>query len=44
MIQGLAGVNGVSAKGKAQLCFNKNRVSNTLRKFTALQKNNPFIK
>ena len=25
MIQGLAGVNGVSAKGKAQLCFNKNR-------------------
>jgi len=43
MIQGLAGVNGVSAKGKAQLCFNKNRVSNTLQKFTLLQKNNPFI-
>ncbi|RXK58042.1 hypothetical protein ESA94_18690 [Lacibacter luteus] len=44
MVQGLAGVNGVSAKGKAQLCFNKNRVANTLTKFEALKKSNPFAK
>lgn len=42
MIQGLAAVNGVSAKGKAQLCFNKNRIANTANKLAALQKNTPF--
>jgi Glutaminase len=38
-IQGLAGINGVSPVGKAQLIFNRNRIANTVKKFTALQKN-----
>lgn len=42
MIQGLAGINSVSSVGKAQLCFNKKRITNTANKFAALQKMNPF--
>lgn len=41
-IQGLSGINGVSSTGKAQLCFNKNRIKATAVKFAALQKNNPL--
>lgn len=45
MIQGLAAVNGVSAKGKAQLCFNKNRIRKTAERFAQLQKTKPdFLK
>ena len=45
MIQGLAAVNGVSAKGKAQLCFNKQRIRNTAKRFAMLQKKKPaFLK
>ncbi|MFY7840300.1 MAG: protein-glutamine glutaminase family protein [Lacibacter sp.] len=43
MIQGLAGVNGVSAKGKAQLCFNKQRIHNTAQRFAMLQHNKPKL-
>lgn len=43
MIQGLAGINGVSAKGRAQLCFNKKRICNTAKKFAWLQKNKPVL-
>ena len=42
VIQGLSGINGVSSTGKAQLCFNKNRIKATAVKFAALQKNNPL--
>ena len=42
VIQGLSGINGVSSTGKAQLCFNKNRIKATATKFAALQKNNPL--
>lgn len=43
MIQGLAGINGVSAKGKAQLCFNKQRIRNTARRFAWLLHNKPLL-
>ncbi len=42
MIQGLAGINGLSVKGKAQLCFNKVRVKNTAAAFKKLKTQNPL--
>lgn len=36
-IQGLSGINGVSAKGKAQLAFNKNRLLKTKKLFRELR-------
>ena len=42
LLQGLAGINGVSPVGKAQLVFNKNRINNTRKKFTALKEQNPL--
>lgn len=42
VIQGLAGINGLSAKGKCRLCFNKKRITKTAVKFVQLQKQNPF--
>ncbi|MBL0357369.1 MAG: hypothetical protein IPP72_11010 [Chitinophagaceae bacterium] len=38
MLQGLAGINGLSDTGKARLCFNKERLANTAKKFEALKK------
>ena len=42
VIQGLAGINGLSPKGKSQLCFNKKRIANTAIRFLNIQKKNPF--
>ncbi len=42
VIQGLAGINGLSPKGKSQLCFNKKRIAITAAKFVQLLKDNPF--
>jgi hypothetical protein len=42
VIQGLAGINGLSAKGKSQLCFNKKRIAKTAHLFAQLQKQYPF--
>jgi hypothetical protein len=36
MVQGLANVNGLSAKGKAALTFNKGRIKNTAAAFNKL--------
>ncbi len=36
-MQGLSGINGLSAKGKAQLAFNKNRVVKTKKLFEELK-------
>ena len=41
MIQGLANVNGLSAKGKAELTFNKGRIKNTAAAFERLKKQRP---
>ena len=41
-IQGLAGINGVSPRGKAQLVFNKIRIKNTERAYKDLLANKPF--
>lgn len=43
MIQGLAGINGVSPVGKAQLCFNKNRIKATAARLKALQAEKPVF-
>lgn len=43
-MQGLAGINGVSITGKAQVAFNKFRVKRTIQRFTALKAANPFKK
>lgn len=43
MIQGLAGINGLNAKGKAALVFNKGRIKKTWHAFSALKKENPFV-
>lgn len=40
-IQGLSGINGVSKIGKAQICFNKNRIKKTDATFRHLLKNAP---
>jgi Glutaminase len=39
--QGLAGINGVTKTGKAQLCFQKNRVKKTELKFQLFKKEKP---
>ncbi len=41
MIQGLAGINGISATGKARLCFNKGRLKNIATAFEKLKKQLP---
>ena len=41
MIQGLAGINGLSSKGKAALVFNKRSIKNTIASFEKLKKNMP---
>lgn len=40
-IQGLSGINGVSKVGKAQICFNKNRIIKTEENFKYLLRNKP---
>ena len=42
MLQGLAGINGLAASGKARLCFNKGRLKNTERAFEKLKKQPPL--
>ncbi|MEQ1797714.1 MAG: protein-glutamine glutaminase family protein [Lacibacter sp.] len=42
LIQGLAGINGVSSTGKAQLCFRKNKVKLTAARFSGLRSENPL--
>ena len=41
MIQGLAGINGLSSRGKAALVFNKRSIKNTSASFDKLKKNMP---
>jgi len=41
-MQGLAGINGVSITGKAQVAFNKHHIKRTIQRFTALKKQHPF--
>jgi hypothetical protein len=36
-MQGLSGINGLSSKGKAQLCFNKRKVKGTEERFRKLK-------
>lgn len=44
MIQGLAGINALSARGKAKLCYNKGRIKNIAKAFAQLKRvNNPFL-
>ena len=40
-LQGLAGINGVSRTGKAQLVFNKSRIAKTQKAFQQLLQNKP---
>lgn len=40
-MQGLAGINGISSKGKAQLCFAKGRLQKTARLFRKLKTEKP---
>lgn len=42
-IQGLAGINGVIKKGKAEIVFNKNRIANTKKRFKELLHNKPLF-
>lgn len=42
-IQGLAGINGVSAVGKARICFNKKHIKNTELLFKKLKGQNPLL-
>lgn len=42
-IQGLSGINGVSAKGKAQLIFNKKKIEKTEALFKKLRHHKPGI-
>lgn len=42
-IQGLAGINGVTKTGKAQLCFQKKRIAATKQQFELLKRRNPFL-
>jgi hypothetical protein len=42
MIQGLAGINGLSAKGKAELVFNKSRIKKAAMAFEKLKHKQPF--
>lgn len=41
-MQGLAGINGVSASGKAAVTFKKFRIAQTMKSFQQLQRNKPF--
>jgi len=41
-MQGLSGINGVSAIGKAQVCFKKHSIEKTTKAFKILQRNKPF--
>lgn len=41
--QGLAGINGVTKTGKAQLCFQKRRIKNMEEKFQMFKKNKPVF-
>ena len=41
-MQGLGGINGLSAKGKSQLAFNKNRVTATMQRFKKIMHQSPF--
>jgi Glutaminase len=41
--QGLAGINGVTKKGKAQLCFQKKRIAGTKERFELLKRGNPIL-
>jgi hypothetical protein len=43
MIQCLAGINGLTATGKARLCFNKARLKNTLSAFEQIKKEKPIL-
>jgi hypothetical protein len=43
MIQCLNGINGLTATGKAKLCFNKTSLKNTLSAFKQAKKNNPLL-
>jgi hypothetical protein len=42
MIQGLAGINGLTSTGKAQLCFRKQKLKRTAERFLELNKGNPL--
>ena len=42
MIQGLAGINGLSAKGRAALVFNKSRIKKIATAFEKLKQEHPF--
>lgn len=44
MIQGLAGINGLSAKGRTELVFNKRRIKNTAVAFEKLKKEQTPVK
>lgn len=41
-VQGLAGINGVSQTGKAQLVFRKKAIAKTQKAFKELMRSNPF--
>jgi hypothetical protein len=43
MIQGLAGINGLSAKGRAALVFNKRRIKKITMAFEKLKHERPFL-
>lgn len=43
-IQGLAGINGVTKTGKAQLCFQKKRIAAAQLQFQILKRQNPLLK
>lgn len=43
MIQGLAGINGLSAKGKAALVFNKSSIKKTTLAFEKLKQSHPRL-
>jgi hypothetical protein len=43
MIQGLAGINGLNATGKAALVFNKSRIKKTAIAFEKLKQYPPFV-
>lgn len=42
MIQGIAGINGLSIKGKAKLCFNKKGIKQKVNEFEGLKSKNPL--
>lgn len=43
MLQGLAGINGLTSTGKAQLCFKKKKIQVTAAKLLHLKKENPLL-